>query len=351
MNAELGKDFRLDADAIMPSDRRTIQRAITAMVLATARGGDPIALAKQAWPDDRRIAAVIRAAVHPTTTADYPVMNVIGLFQSLAPKSAALQLFGHGRHVDLTGLSTIAIPSAGALPPSPFVAESAPGPVVDLAMGDFVVGPTRKILIMAAVTRELDNATPQGAVNVVSGILGDAVAKSLDAAAFGVAAADATMPAGLLYNVTPLTASALADPFDALAEDLGAIAEAIGDAGIDTEDLVFVAGPREAVAIRYFAGSKFTYPIYSSIALKGKIAGFAAQAVAAAYAGLPQVETSKETALHFDDTNPAPISQAGPTVAHPVYSAFQQELIAIKVRARAAWGVHPGGAQVVDVTW
>ena len=178
-------------------------------------------------------------------------------------------------------------------------------------------------------------------------MLGDAAAKAFDAAAFGSAAGTAIVPPGLLYNVTPLTASSATPLVNAMMEDVSALAEAIGSADIDINELVFVGGPKQATAMKMFLGEKFDHRILSSVALKGKLAAFAPAAVASAYADVPQVETSRESTLQFNDAPAADPMTAGPTL-----SAWQQELINIKVRARAAWGVHPGGAQVVNaVTW
>jgi hypothetical protein len=354
MNAELGYPkpaplpLRLDHDAITANERRATWRAITVLAVAAVRGGNPAVMLKAAWPDDRVAANVLRAVSDPLTTADYPVANLAGLFRSIAPKSAALELFSYGRSIDLSGINTVSIPHIGALPVALFVAEGAPGPVLQAPTSSFVVGPTRKILIMAGVTRELDQATPQGAVDIVSTILGDAAAKALDAAAFGSAAASATAPAGLLYGVTPLTASTASPAINAIFEDVGHLAEAIADNDIDINEMVFVAGPKQAVAMKMYLGTKFDYPILSSIALKGSIAAFVGPAVASAYADLPQIETSRESLLQYEDTSPA----ADPMTAGPTLSAWQQELINIKVRGRAAWGVHPGGAQIVaSVSW
>jgi hypothetical protein len=63
---------------------------------------------------------------------------------------------------------------------------------------------------------------------------------------------------------------------------------------------------------------------------------------------LPQVETSLESTLQYSDTPAA----GGPLAGGPTLSAFQQELINIKLRGRAAWAVQPGGAQIIqNVTW
>ena len=346
MNADAGLPVRVDMAAIDAIDRRAVLRAVTAQVLAAIRGSDPQAMLKMAWPDDRLAAQVLRAVSTPTSTASYPVANVAGLFRSIAPKSAALELFSYGRNIDLTGLNTVSIPHIGLLPAAVFVAEGAPGPVLQAPTSTFVVGPTCKILVMAGVSRELDQATPQGAVNVVATVLGDAAAKALDAAAFGSAAASATTPAGLLFGVTPLTPSAATPPINAMFEDVGNLAEAIGDNDIDVNELVFVGGPAQATAMKMFLGGKFDYPILSSVALKGKLAAFVGPAVASAYADAPQIETSRESTLQYN-TAPA----ADPLTAGPTLSAFQQELINIKIRARTAWGVHPGAAQVVAVSW
>lgn len=347
MNAELPLPVRLDGEAFAANERRTMLRAITAMARAACRGADPVMMLKSAWPEDRQALNVLRAVASPLTTAGYPVANIAGLFRSLAPKSAALELFGMGRSIDLTGLNTVSIPHIGALATAPFVAEGAPGPVIQSPTSALVIGPTKKILVMAGVSRELDEATPQGAVNIVATILGDAAAKALDVAAFGTAAATASAPAGLLHGVVPIAPSSATMQVNAMFEDVGNLAEAIGDADIDVNELVFVGGPKQAVAMKMFLGERFDYPILSSIALKGSLAAFAAPAVASAYADLPQVETSRESMLQYSDAPAADPMTAGPTL-----SAFQQELINIRIRGRAAWGVHPGGAQVVNnVVW
>ena len=125
--------LRPDPGALADRDKRSTLRAITAIAVAGVRDRDPAPLLKSAWPDDRYAAEVLRAVSNPLLTTGYPVANVVGLFRSIAPKSAALELFSHGAQIDLTGLNTVAIPYVGALPASPFVAEGAPGPVLTVA--------------------------------------------------------------------------------------------------------------------------------------------------------------------------------------------------------------------------
>jgi hypothetical protein len=49
--------------------------------------------------------------------------------------------------------------------------------------------------------------------------------------------------------------------------------------------------------------------------------------------------------VHYEDANPAPIVDG--EAATPTLSAFQQNLLVIKVRAQAAWAVVPGAVAVV----
>jgi hypothetical protein len=78
------------------------------------------------------------------------------------------------------------------------------------------------------VSNELENATPQTASAVIGRVLSDIANRSIDATAFGSAAADSTKPAGLLFGTTPLGAAA-AGP-DAMASDLGNLMGAICNA-------------------------------------------------------------------------------------------------------------------------
>jgi hypothetical protein len=342
------EDFQRDVQL----ERRSWHRVVTACALARAQRSDPETIMMAAWPSDQRAALILRAAQSSTATDDFPAFDRTGLFQSLAPSSAALQLFERGLQLDLAGITTIRIPNFGTLPPAPiFVGEGKPAPNVHWTFDATVLGPARKVLILAAVTGELEAATPESASALVGRILADASNKSIDAVAFGAAAADENQPAGLLRGVAPIAASA-ASP-DAMAEDLSALIGAIGATGIDSSGAVFVCSPREATIIKIKVGPKFDHPVLSTLGLPAKtVACFAPAAVASGYEDAPQIETSKTATVHFEDASPADIVGLDGTIAVPTKSAFQTHLISIRVRARAAWAVTPGGAQVINnVNW
>jgi hypothetical protein len=84
------------------------------------------------------------------------------------------------------------------------------------------------------------------------------------------------------------------------------------------------------------------------------VACFAPAAVASGYQDAPAIETAKESVIHFEDTSPADTGTPGSlaVVAAPSKSAFQTDIIAVRVRANAAWAIAPGGAALVqNVTW
>jgi hypothetical protein len=332
-------------------ERRSWHRAIAAHVLTSGGHEDPSKVAKAAWPDDARALAITRGAVTPTTTTGgYPTFDPVAAYRSLAPSSAALALFQLGLMLDLTGASTIRIPSVAGFPVQPiFVGEGLPAPNVQGDFSSTILGPARKILLLSAVTREVENTTPETASAVSGRALSDVANRGIDATAFGTAAADTTQPAGLLYNVTPIAAAA-AGP-DAMAQDLGNLTGAIGAADIDPNSAVFVCGPREATIIKAKVGSKFDYLVLTTLGLPAKsVACFAPAGVASGYHDAPSIETSKDAAYHFDDA-PIDISSSG-SVAAPVKSLFQTDVIAIKVRANCAWAVATGAAQVItNVNW
>jgi hypothetical protein len=100
------------------AEGRSLQRAITASVLARIQKTAPEKVLRGAWPRDDGAAEIIRKGpVSPTaTTGSFPAHDVVGAFKSLAPGSAAIKLFDLCVKLDLSGVSTIKVPGA-ARPP------------------------------------------------------------------------------------------------------------------------------------------------------------------------------------------------------------------------------------------
>ena len=354
MNTQRPIPLRPDFAASMQAERRSWQRAIAGHVLACLQPGGADKIVKNAWPADVRAHLITRGATTPTSRADYPARDVVESFRSLAPGSAALQLFQLGLMLDLRGITTIRIPHVVGLPLQPiFIAEGAPAPAVQWSFASSVVGPGRKIVLPSAVTSELNDATPATASAVIGRVLADCTNRSIDVAAFSVQGPDdGITPAGLLFGAAPLTPSAAG--VLAMAEDLGNLIGAIGAANIDPTGAVYVCGPREATMIKVLAGStKFDNPVLTTLGLPPKtIACFAPAGIASGWHDAPTIETGKESVLHMESTAPKDIVDTSDVVAAPVKSMFQTDVISIRVRANAAWAAAAGAAQfIIGVNW
>jgi hypothetical protein len=335
---------------------RSMRRAVTASVLGTIKKEDPERVLRKCWSRDEGARQIItRAAVSPTSTGDYPHIDLVGSFVSFAPGSAALKLFDASTKLDLSGITTISVPNLATLPPRPpFVGEGLPAPSVQLAFAKTVLGPARKVLILAALTKEVEEATPESASEVIGRVLADASSASIDRCAFDANPADATRPAGLLHGVVPIAASAETIKTEAMEEDLANLAAAVAAAGIDPSDLIYVAGAREATLLRLRTGESFENEVLVTLGLPAKsVAAFAPAATYSGYQGLPTIETASDMVVHAEDTNPLPLVSGSPgVVAAPSKSLWQTECIAIRVRAWAAWAVAVGGAQIINnVAW
>jgi len=132
------------------------------------------------------------------------------------------------------------------MPPVPvFVEEGKPAPAVQFTFAGTTLGPVRKVLILSAVTRELNEATPNTAEAV---ILSDRANASIDIAAFGTGAGDAANPPGLLNDVTPIPPASMAgaERDSLMTEDLANLVGAIAD-----------APPREVTVIKAPHGASF----------------------------------------------------------------------------------------------
>ena len=63
--------LRPDLGALDREHRRSLTRAITAIALA-GESRSPSAFLKAAWPNDAAAGLILRAAVRPTLTSNYP---------------------------------------------------------------------------------------------------------------------------------------------------------------------------------------------------------------------------------------------------------------------------------------
>ncbi len=85
----------------------------------------------------------------------------------------------------------------------------------------------------------------------------------------------------------------------------------------------------------------------------GTIVGVAPDAIVSGFTGTPEIEISKDGAIHMEDAAPTDVGAAGAIAAGSVKSLWQANLIAIRLRVRCAWGkLNPDAVQMVTgVSW
>jgi hypothetical protein len=342
--------LRFDADELVRRDFQTFHRTLAGHVIGRIHDQKPDAVVRKAWPADARTAVLTRAAVPPTDTTSGAAVTATRVSPLLlvAPPSAAARLFENCVQLDFEGVQQFYIPHVNTHPIPLWVAEGGVAPWVQPSTGKVTVGPTRKLAFGVAFTEELNDATPETATVVLGRLLGESAAKALDTYVFDAVAADTTRPAGLLNGVTPLTAQTGPGGIDAIAADLATLAGAISDAGMGADNLTLVCNPREATKLRILRGPVFEFQLLSSPAIAaGTVIACVPTAIASGYEGLPEIETTKQAEVHFEDTSPQPVPAA------PTKSLFQQAMIGLRVKVRCAWGVlQPGAVQfMTSVKW
>lgn len=342
MNVQSGIPLRAEPTALARAQRQSFIRAATAIFLGRKSTGATERIMKGTWGDDGNAQRIMRAAQRPMETGDLDAWELqsIAILPLLAPASAAAKLLGLATQLELTTGLTISIPgiTPASLPTVPFLAEGQAAPVVELNTSASILGPTKKLLIIAAISDMLSNASL--AEQVISAALSSAAEQSLDKALFDNVAADATRPAGILAGLTPVDASSAGTGVNGIAKVLGLLAEQLAAA----DDYVVVTTPSLATEIKVLSSPKFTNTVLASKQLAaGTVIAVIPRGLVTAYTGTPQIDVSTQATLHMD-TAPTDISTPGapPVAAAPVKGMLQAQLVALRVRGFAAWCALPG---------
>lgn len=347
-----------DSLPLYPADiryDRSLVRAITAVVLAQETAGTeggPDTLVEKAWPRDRAALQLTRAAVSPTSTADTAIAGgtaIAGFVKSLQPASAAAALFARGTTLSLAGRSTVTIPAATTNPTPAWVAEGAAIPVAQATLAGTILGPPRKLAVVASLTQSLATYSAEAAEVVIGNLMRQAAARQLDASVFSATAGDTTRPAGILDGVSATSATS-GGGAAALAGDIDALMAALVTGGFGASPVLVVSPGRAVRAATLAQGS--TIPVISAPSMPAAqvimvdVAGFFT-----AYSGTPEISTARETVLHMESEAPQAIGVSG-SATLPSRSLWQEDGLAIRLILRAAWAAMPGAvAHITTATW
>jgi hypothetical protein len=302
------------------------------------------------WADDRNVDLILRAAVTPTTLANTPALAAVSVayLDVLTPLSAGADLLRRGVALNFAGSAQIGVPAI-AVPTGGFVAEGQPIAVVTEPTS---AGPTllpHKLALIATVTDEM--LRNPNAETLIRQALVESCGPTLDKVLFSATAATPAAPAGLLAGIAALTPAAAGEKAQAIIDDLQTLALAIAPVS-GNGNIVLVASPDAAVALRL---RLFTegWPVLTSASLAAKtVIMVAANAIASAMEGAPQVDASPHAELHRE-TNPQPIVNDSGTVATPVGSVFQTGQVALRLRWPISWGLRASNALawMTNVNW
>ncbi|MGJ5088503.1 phage major capsid protein [Bradyrhizobium sp. HKCCYLRH1065] len=337
----------------------TFMRAATATLVAAANNSFSAAVAKQHWADDIDTPLLLKAATSPATMSSSTWAGslastaVADLISVMGGASASAALLAQGLELEFDGANGIVVPGVTADPNAAgFVGEAAPIPGRALTVDGPTLAP-RKFAVINPFTRELfDHSTPTVEA-IVRTFLLESLGLATDAAMFSNTAGSSIRPPGLLQGVSPLTPSALSTPADATVADMSALASAVA-AVAGNGQIVFVASPKQAVAMR-LRQTREVYPVLASAALAaGVVIAVAPNGVASAIDPVPRFEIASEGALHMDDAA-VQLSAIGTpnVVAAPIRSLFQTDTLALRVILQVSWALRSSSAiaWTSGVTW
>lgn len=343
----------------LPSDLRydrLLPRVVTARLLTLTQPGiDPIAFAKATWPHDRALPAVVRAATGPASTtgwgAEVAGSRAVAEFIGSLRASAAARLITEGKTISLQGLQSVLLPRASTNPAPAWVDEGAPIPAGQGVITNVQLGPAKKLALIEAVTRDLTVHTAESVESIITQLMQESAARALDASLFSTSAPTTAQPAGLLYNVVPITAST-SGGIEALVSDIAALVSSITTAGAGSNILLFLPKAR-AVKAEVLAAGISSVTIIPTLTLPAdQMVAVDADYFVSGFGPEPQIDVSDQATVHMS-TTPLPLSESG-VVASPTTSAWQAGIISIRLLLRAAWATrNPGAVAYIasGLTW
>jgi hypothetical protein len=241
---------------IVPEDRnsrsarhalgRALSRAMASVLLGGTTNRSPQeVLRARGWGDDFMASMITKAATSPTSLTNAPALTHIGvsdLLLGLAPQSAAIRLFDiAGLQLDFHSATSYRIPYVATRPAGIFVGEGQPIPVLQPSLNAITLGPPRKIAFVITATEELLSMSGEGVADLLGRMMGETAALNLDTYTFDSNPSDGTRPAGLVFNVTPLTATPTGTiGIDVIGTDIANLAAAMAAGAVNPEGIVLV---------------------------------------------------------------------------------------------------------------
>ena len=252
----------------------------------------------------------------------------------------------------MDGANSVRMPRRQGVPGTDvaWVGENSPIPARRFTLSTTQLGPVHKLAAICPLSREVIEFT--SGETIVSTLLREDMAASLDAALFSTAAASSVRPAGLLNGLTPITATSGGGE-NALRGDFKTLGTALTAAG-SSENLIFVMSAARAITARLYRLDTEGFVIWGTPAVADDVLiAIEPRAFVSGFGYEPDIAASIEATVHLDDT-PSQIGTPGTpnTVAAPATSAFQADLVLIRAVLDCAWVMRaPLVAYLTGATW
>lgn len=329
-----------------PAPGNLFTRALTARTIASLRRASITSVVEALWPNDKALLQLVtRATTAPATTfttgwaAELARTVVADTLTTLGAASAAAEVLRQSLVLDWNGAGIISAPAfVASANNSGFVKEGDPIPVRQLSAGPALLSPY-KLATIAALTREMVESG--NAEALISDALVQSTGLALDSVFFDANAAVAnTRPAGIRNGIAALTASASTDLYEAFAEDLTNLVNAVGAVG-GKGPFILVAGAGRiaSMSLHYSTAPSANISLVASSQVGSTVIAIAPKAIAAALSADPDVETT-DAAVLVMDTAPG----AAGTTGASERSVWQTDSLAVKVRWPVSWALRNAGA-------
>ena len=116
---------------------------------------------------------------------------------------------------------------------------------------------------------------------------------------------------------------------------------------------MLIAAPEQAASIELRYLKALDYPLLATAALPaGSVVAVAANALASAFGGTPQIEANREAEVVMNDV-PGEVVTVGGMTGAPIASMFQTDRVALKISMLTNWVLRAPGAVawVSGVSW
>ena len=350
-------------------------KAAVAYITAQGTGKDiETALAMRGYADHEGLSLFTKAAVAGATTtqagwaAELFQTGTSAFIETLRQTSVypALAAAGGGRLTFGPQQGNIKLPSRASTPSiaGSFVGEGAPIPVRKLGLTSITLAP-KKMGVITVMSREIARYSNPAIEPLVKAEIIEDTATTLDSLLLDATIGDAIRPAGLLYNVSALTATA-GGGYAAMLGDLRKL-RAPFDAANAGRRMVLLVNPAQQLSftmtpgpdgsMNWTGGILGAYQVISSNAIPvGRVIMIDAADFVTATGDVPEFELSDQALLHMEDTTPLQIvtgAQGAGVVAAPSQSMFQTAQIAIRMLLDVSWAMRRTGmVQFINsVTW